>query len=118
VAVRKQRFNIDEFPGSAIFLVGWSNARNRMTCIRWSRWPADSGFAESVIDPASINPETGNAHEVPVADADMEKLAREQVAYTRSLENGAYDCGGRLLVAELTRDTISVRTIADLEATS
>lgn len=45
----------------------------------------------------------------------MERIARDQVAYVRSNHPG-YNCGGRLLLAELTRDTLSVRTIAELEA--
>lgn len=45
----------------------------------------------------------------------MERIARDQVAYVRSNHLG-YNCGGRLLLAELTRDTLSVRTIAELEA--
>jgi len=45
----------------------------------------------------------------------MEKIAREQVTYARDLPSAEYDCGGRLLVAELTRDTLNVRTVANLE---
>lgn len=45
----------------------------------------------------------------------MERIARDQVAYVRSNHPG-YNCGGRLLLAELTPDTLSVRTIAELEA--
>ena len=53
--------------------------------------------------------------DVPDTAEQMERIARDQVAYVRANHPG-YNCGGRLLVAELTRDTLSVRTIADLEA--
>lgn len=116
MAIRRQQWGIDDFPGSAVFLVGWSNALNRMECVRWTRWPNDSAFKAEQVRHVSINPETGSAHDTPFTDAEMEKLAREQVAYVRGkYTQGEYDCGGALLVAELTRDTYSVRTIANLE---
>lgn len=117
VMFRKQRWGIDTFPGSAVFLVGWSKAQGRMACMRWTRWPADSDFTASPVRQVSLNPETGSEHDTPFTDPEMEKIAREQVAYVRATyPDGQYDCGGRLLVAELTRDTLSVRAIADLEA--
>jgi len=115
VFIRKQQWGTDKFPGSAIFLVGWSNALGRMECVRWTRWPADSAFKAEQVRHVSLNPETGNEHDTPFTDADMEALAREQVAYARGLPNAEYDCGGRLLIAELTRDTLNVRTVANLE---
>ena len=116
VFIRKQQWGVDKFPGSAVFLVGWSNALNRMECVRWTRWANDSAFKAEPVRPVSINPDTGSKYDVPITDAEMGKIAREQIAYARGLQNGEYDCGGRLLVAELTRDTLNVRTIANLEA--
>jgi hypothetical protein len=113
--VRKQQWGIEKFPGSAVFLVGWSNALKRMECVRWTRWPADSAFKAEQVRHVSLNPDTGRQYDAPITDAEMEKIAREQVTYARGLPNTEYDCGGRLLVAELTRDTLNVRTVADLE---
>ncbi len=45
----------------------------------------------------------------------MEAVARDRVAYVRR-EHPTLPCGGKLLLAELTRDSLSVRTIADLES--
>ena len=115
VFIRKQQWGTDKFPGSTVFLVGWSNALGRMECVRWTRWPADSAFKAEQVRHVSLNPETGNEHDTPFTDADMEALAREQVAYARGLPSAEYDCGGQLLVAELTRDTLNVRTVANLE---
>lgn len=115
MAIRKQQWGIDAFHGSAIFLVGWSKALNRMEGVRWTRWATDRAFTASQAR-VSLNPETETEHATPYSDAEMEAVAREQVAHTRkTYPNGEYDCGGRLLVAELTRDTLSVRTIANLE---
>jgi hypothetical protein len=115
VMAQRQALGITQFPGSAIFLVGWSNALGRMECVRWTRWPDDSAFKAEQVRHESINPDTGRKYDVPITDAEMEKIAREQVAYARGLPNAEYDCGGRLLVAELTRDTLNVRTVANLE---
>jgi hypothetical protein len=53
----------------------------------------------------------------PVADAaeKMEAIARDQVACVRR-EYPGYNNGGRLLLAELTHDNLTVRMIADLES--
>jgi hypothetical protein len=115
VMAQRQALGITQFPGSAIFLVGWSNALGRMECVRWTRWPDDSAFKAEQVRHESINPDTGRKYDVPITDAEMEKIAREQVAYARGLPSAEYDCGGRLLVAELTRDTLNVRTVANLE---
>jgi hypothetical protein len=113
--VRKQQWGIDKFPGSAVFLVGWSNALKRMECVRWARWPDDSAFKAEQVRHVSLNPDTGRKYDVPIIDADLEKIAREQVTYARGLPSAEYDCGGRLLIAELTRDTLNVRAVANLE---
>jgi len=115
VFIRKQQWGTDKFPGSTVFLVGWSNALGRMECVRWTRWPDDSAFKAEQVRHESINPDTGRKYDVPITDAEMEKIAREQVTYARDLPSAEYDCGGRLLVAELTRDTLNVRTVANLE---
>lgn len=114
-AFRKQHLGIDDFAGSEIILVGWSPALKRMLAVRWVRWPKDGGFAASQVVSPLILPDA-EWEQDPKADTaeKMEAIARDQVAYVRR-EHPGYNCGGRLLLAELTRDSLSVRTIADLE---
>ena len=117
VALRKQQFGIDHFHGAEVILVGWSDALNRMQAVRWVRWPQDKGFTASPVGRALLLPdaEWEQTPEAPDTAERMEAVARDQVAYVRCKHPG-YNCGGRLLLAELTRDSLSVRTIADLEA--
>lgn len=115
MAFRKQQFGIEEAQGTEIVLVGWSGALNRMQAVRWLRWPHDKGFNASPVGRALFLPgECVTTDDVPDTAERMEAIARDQVAYVRR-EHRGYNCGGRLLLAELTRDSLSVRTIANLE---
>lgn len=114
---RRNQFQIADFPGAEIVLVGWSPALNRMQGVRWVRWPQDKGFNASQVGKALLLPdaEWEQTPEAPDTPEKMEAIARDQVAYVRRKHPG-YNCGGRLLLAELTRDSLGVRTIADLES--
>jgi hypothetical protein len=117
-AHRKQQFGIEHFHGSELFLFGWSDALNRMEGVRWVRWPHDKGFNASPVNNPLILPDAEWEHTPPAETPEQfERIARDQVAYVRRKHPG-YNCGGRLLLAELTRDTLSIRTIADLETDS
>lgn len=113
----RKQFSVEQFPGAEVILVGWSRALNRMEGVRWLRWPTDKGFAASPVGKALMLPdaEWPQTPDAPDTAEKMEAVARDQVAYVRR-EHAGYNCGGRLLLAELTRDTLSVRTIADLES--
>ena len=116
-AFRKQQWGIDDFHGAEIVLVGWSPALGRMQAVRWVRWPQDKGFTASPVGRALLLPdaEWEQTPDAPDTAERMEAIARDQVAYVRRTHPG-YNCGGRLLQAELPRDSLRVRTIADLEA--
>lgn len=116
-AMRRGGPGADFNHGAQIVLVGWSPVLKRMQGVTWTRWPQDKGFRASPLGKAMLMPDTGwtQPPEPPDTAAKMEAIAREQVAYVRR-ERPGYDLGGHLLLAELTRDTMSVRTIADLEA--
>lgn len=116
-SIRQRVAGVDLQHGAQIVLVGWSPALKRMEGVTWTRWPQDKGFKGAPIGKTMLMPDTGwaQAPESPDTAVKMEAIAREQVAYVRAKHAG-YNCGGRLLLAELTRDTLSVRTIADLEA--
>lgn len=116
MALRKQRLGVEDAQGAEIVLVGWSDALNRMEGVRWVRWPQDKGFNASRLGKVLMLPdaEWEQTPEAPDTAERMEAIARDQVAYVRRKHPG-YNCGGRLLLAELTRDSLSVRKIADLE---
>lgn len=116
-AFRKQQFEIEAFHGAELVLVGWSHALKRMQAVRWVRWPQDRGFAASPVGRALLLPdaEWSQPPTAPDTPEKMERIARDQVAYVRRNHAGL-NCGGRLLLAEITRDSTTVRTIADLEA--
>lgn len=113
---RKHQLGREHFEGSEIILVGWSNALERMQAIRWTRYPEDKGFSvasvgKCVFLPDAEWPAQPSATGTP---EQMEAIARDQVAWVRKNRPG-FNCGGRLLLAELTRDACSVRVVADLE---
>lgn len=116
-AYRKQQLGIQQFHGAEVILVGWSRALNRMEAVRWVRWPTDQGFNGSQVGKVLLLPdaEWTQTPDAPDTAEKMEAIARDQVAYVRRKHPG-YNCGGHLLLAELTRGTLSVRTVADLEA--
>jgi len=98
-----------------IALVGWSQREGAMIATSWDR-PAGAGqrFVVDQLD-RSVAPwesEWGEAIE-PRTDHDMLQLARVQVSRFRVAHPGA-PIGGRLLVAELTRNAVSVREVGQL----
>lgn len=117
VASRKQVLGIDDFPGAEIVLVGWSPCNLSFQAMRWRRYPTDHDFIQSRVDKMLLLPEIDRIEPVDLPDTaeKMEAVARRQVAWVRR-DHPSLACGGRLLLAELTRDAVTVRTIADLEA--
>lgn len=115
MATRKQATGIETFPGAEIVLIGWSPRYSRFLAVRWCRYPEHDDFTETYIDKMLLLPEMERIQEVetPDTDAKMEALVRAQVAWAAS-EHPDLTCGGRLLMAELKRDSITVRTIANL----
>jgi hypothetical protein len=114
--LRKEHGDVP-WSGSEIALVGWSKRAARMQGIRWESWPGDQLFKVTPIEPWSLSP-NASWPELPAAPdtaAKMEALARDQLRFIRTHFPGAA-IGGRLLVAEITRDAVNVRTVADLEA--
>lgn len=119
ISVLKQQGVTDAFAGSEITLVGYSIALSRMEAVRWVRQPDDTGFRASPVGSVSLMPdaEWPQSPEPPSTDEAMEAIARDQVQYCIDRwPDGEYRLGGRLLLAELTRDCLTVRTIADLDA--
>ncbi|WP_201312896.1 hypothetical protein [Dyella sp. EPa41] len=108
---------VDAFPGAEIVMVGWSRATNRMQA---AVWKCDHGEKASRVARvaswmASPNPGYAELPAPPDSAERMTTIARDQVELLRSLPV-AVAVGGRLLLAEVTRDSISIKTVADLEA--
>jgi hypothetical protein len=114
---RKARHNMHTFEGAEAVLVGWSPSKQRFAGERWRRYPQDAAFEALPVGHMLVMPEIDmiEAVESPDTDTKMEELKRRQMAYVKR-EAPGYPCGGRVLMAELTRDAVTVRTIADLEA--
>jgi hypothetical protein len=110
---------IDTWGGLELVVAGWSNAADRMLGIRFERWPTDSSFKAVPIESHSLGPnvQLPDRHDLPNSVAQMTALAKEQVNTLKAMIPGAA-VGGRLLLAEAARDSMSIRTIADLEATA
>ncbi|MCG2595969.1 hypothetical protein [Achromobacter insuavis] len=117
LAFREEKFGIESFPGAEVVLVGWSPCNLGFQAMRWRRYPADTDFIQSRVDKMLLLPEIDRIEPVDLPDTaeKMEAVARRQVKWARQ-EHPSLACGGRLLLAELTRDAVTVRTIADLEA--
>lgn len=106
-------------PVIEVFVIGWSNASRRMDVEgfeidlrnnRCARMPK----RRSVIAP-SWPPACRYRFNGLATDDAMREVARLQLQWMA--ENSPEDMtGGRLLVAEVTRDRIEIRPIADLEA--
>ncbi|QNK00729.1 hypothetical protein [Dyella telluris] len=107
---------VASFPGAEILMVGWSRATNRMQAAVWKCDPGEKAFRVARVVPWMASPNPGYA-ELPSPPSSAERMtaiARDQVDLLRSLPV-AVAVGGRLLLAELTRDSISIQSIADLE---
>ena len=104
-----------KYPGADVMLVGWSPSIMRFEVARWIRREEDEDFAYTRIDSALLTPEIDRVErvETPTTPARMEAVARQQMKWVN--ENYPGTCGGRLLLAELKRGEVNVRTIANLE---
>lgn len=112
---RKQAYGIEELPGAEVVFVGWSPSLKRFAAVHWVRRPEASVFTETRVDGMLLLPEIDRMEPVerPDTDAAMEALMRRQIDWAAKV-CPQYPCGGRLLMTELTRGAINVRTIADL----
>lgn len=98
-----------------IALVGWSQREGSMIATVWEHVAGPGHtFEVDQVDrfAAPWETEWGEAIE-PRTDHDMLQLARMQVSRFRVAHPGA-PIGGRLMVAELTRDQITVRQVGEL----
>lgn len=104
------RFHEAEFA-----LVGWSEERRRVAGVAVVRMPGESRFTASEIDPWRIGPNAGwsSLPAMPDCAENMEAIAREQVRYMRT-HHPAAPMGGRLLLAEISSDGVTLSQLASL----
>lgn len=103
------------FAEAEVVIVGWSAREQRIVghaCVRGAQEP---NFKLMRIDPWRLGPHAGWQKAPPLPDCEehMEAIARTQVRYMRQNHP---DCaiGGRLLIAAVSEDAISVRSVAHL----
>lgn len=97
---------------------GWSPRHQRMLCRAWLQESRESGFVCHQLGPgltSLVAPWPADRPELRIGgdDTAMSRAAREQVRYVRE-HFPSMPIGGRLVVAELTRDSMTMRTICDL----
>lgn len=99
---------------SEICIVGWSRKLCRMAGMTYERWPGQQEFTTTEIDPWRIGP-NAQWSTTPAVDTieAMQSVARDQVKFMRKHHPQAA-IGGRLLVAELTRDAMTIREAGTL----
>lgn len=104
--------------GCFVALLGWSRARGRPVCHKAERESASDPFeietANCSVGPVPDYPPLDlTVMQVPDAIRTMEALAYDQVRKMRR-ERPSYPIGGRLLLAEVTREGTSIRELATL----
>lgn len=96
-----------------IVTVGWSRKVNRMAATRFRREAIQCRFDVDNAE-TSLAPNAGwSKAQLPDSAQAHVQIARDQVAFTRRNFPGA-PIGGRLLLAELSKDTASLRAICKL----
>lgn len=119
VAMRhyEKRANVENFDphalGSHVALLGWSNARRHPLGMVALRQDGRDSFDVGEIATPCFGPDPGHAVPVVADLKAMHALAREQVSKVRR-EHPGEPIGGRLLLAEITREGTSIRELATL----
>jgi len=105
---------VAEWTAQEVVVVGWSRERNRMCAVAYtqSTWSSQFSAAQVEASVAPWLPEMGQ-HPEPTDAATHERIARAQMRYCLEKDAEAV-IGGRLLLAEITRHTLSVRTVCEL----
>lgn len=96
-----------------LYVFGWSEQQEEMTAMRFTKRRGVRGFALDDDLAEGVGPAL--AHEFPVLDSveTMMRVANEQVTCALRDDPGT-PIGGRLMVAELTRDAITLRSAGSI----
>ena len=97
-----------------VYVIGWSPKQQRISAYQYNINIAEQRWSASEITNCRIAP-GGNISSVPVLDTieAMVDIANKQITYVREEFPGT-PIGGRLLIAEITKDSISIQTVSNL----
>lgn len=97
------------------FIVGWSRKHCRMLGMSYSQETAKDGFTGREIDSWCVSPweDPGVMPPIPNTPEVLKEVARTQASFASDPRSEAA-VGGRLLVAEITRDGIIITSRCDL----
>lgn len=117
--VQSQTGEVPHHQEVEIALVGWSEGKKNMACLLLSndrgQGPYSAKIAQCVISPFPGDDAMQRMSEVTVPDIEsyMAVVANEQVKFVRRQFPGQ-PIGGRLIVAEITKDRMTVESVTDL----
>lgn len=115
-----QAVGVDEMPEVSqheVSMVGFSASAGAMRCATWVYDRFASAWSERVSSAGLVSPWEASWGPLPDTDSwqSMQLLAMNQVErFHEQRAAGSIAIGGRLLLAELTRNTYSLRTLCDL----
>ena len=104
--------------GNELIIVGWSEKERSMQGVACTRPDMDSPFSIARMETGQLAPApTEDLRHITCADQ-IEYLTVIARAQTRQSKKDSPDSpiGGRLILADMTRDRMEIRPIADLEA--
>lgn len=97
------------FGGCLAYLVGWSASAGRMACRAFTNAPGAANFSEHVVERWSVYPRDYSAVlTAPTTLDELEAMAIGAVAFGQRTNPG-YPYGGRLVIADIRRDTIATQ---------
>lgn len=103
--------------GQEVLLVGWSRQAGRMRALMLKQEPTRDAFVPNEVEELWIGPWDDDVQGAPVDPSDDRSMAELMQAQRRDARERFPELpiGGRALIADLSRDGMSFREVADLE---
>jgi hypothetical protein len=105
-------------PEQEVMLIGWSKRAGKMRCLMLKQETEGAGFVPHQIDELWLGPWDDDAQGAPPVDPSDDRSMAELMQAQRLDARQRFPnlpVGGRALVAELSRDQLSFREVANLE---
>lgn len=110
-----RRITVEAADSQQIIVAGWSRSQDGALASLWEQRTREDGFHETEIaDPGYLCPWEGSQGK-PIEPADaqaMVRLMRDQVDHVRTVCPPGSPIGGRLVLAEITRNAVTVTSHA------